>query len=463
LNRIETASIAVEGIRRANQTLCVAAWRHWLIGSIVYAVGRCLSYAVRFGKRAATSECLGSKPIYIQFGPTCASALEDLRSQAPGDIVGFVGNSHANLPIYHLVANAIALIISPAFVRWVWNCDHTWRPWVADVAIYIEVRRWANDTFSKIEPTLLISSHDHCAFDRALIDAGHDFGHKSIYAQHAAVTQHFPPLATNFSLLDGKSSADIYSRMAESSGVAVVCGRQYGLANLRFSPRSSNRALICTNALNDLSIWNAVIEAFKAQDFAVSIRTHPSDRRAALWRKFCARHGVTWLDPKRSSLRASLSDVSHVIAGQSSVILEARIAGTTPIIIQFPEDTKAGLYDYYGFARSGLSLLSDPLNIANDLAFWLKDPPSLKSEPATWFDLACSADRNFRRLAFDSIVRSFPNNPDFSAIGFSIDRSGVLNSEALDVFFPDSQPSRCGTSAEIGEASLDRRQSERYL
>ena len=64
----------------------------------------------------------------------------------------------------------------------------------------------AREILKKYNPKILFLSNDHSPFNRCLLHHSKSMGIKTIYMQHASVSDKFPPLEFDYSLLDGQES-----------------------------------------------------------------------------------------------------------------------------------------------------------------------------------------------------------------------------------------------------------------
>ena len=112
---------------------------------------------------------------------------------------------------------------------------------------------------------------------------------------------------------------------------------------------------IALNVLDDADAGIAFIKALQEEGLNVRLRWHPGQAisninqfRAA----FASRERVSLSDPKRESISDFMAEIGWLIAGNSSIHLEAAIAGVMPIYYELSPPNHS---DYYGYVKHGLT------------------------------------------------------------------------------------------------------------
>lgn len=210
--------------------------------------------------------------------------------------------------------------------------------------------------FENSPANCIIMANDHNIVCRALLFAGKTAGIKSIYLQHAAVTDQFPPLLFDLSLLEGEDSRDKYLRAGPIEGKVELVGMP------KFDPyfeKVNNRAGISTigialnsgdNYLEYFEMCQSIKKEFKKINFL--FRFHPSIDIDDL--ELPA--GTQFSDPKTESSFDFLSMIDVLFAGNSSIHLEATVMNVISIYIDFKDNVDKDNVekDYYGFLSNNL-------------------------------------------------------------------------------------------------------------
>lgn len=416
----------------AGDNLAIPRWRYSVIGSFIYTLLRIAVYCVRHPREKSNIDGDQRNPVVIFFTPTSENATRSIEEENDSRYIGFRGRHCYNLPLRRILLAIVLSFRSLSVWRWVLN-DSRWRPWISDVIIYILVRRWSSVRFRGELKKTFIYSNDHCCFDRGIVDPVTEFGHVTIYVQHAPVTGIFPPLSADYSLLDGEQALQTYLGIEGSRGTALICGRQYHIAEIRKRRTISKSALICTSTIDTLDSWKPVMVATKRAGYSVALRTHPSERKNRDWKRLASELDVEWLDAKDISLVSCLEQYSVVLAGQSGVLLDASLSGAVSILVQFPQDTALGLYDYYGFVRMGVAHIAEPEQICHILKQVEEDGFSSLPGP-TFFDAANVLETNMQIKAVEAILADKADASGLISAGF-IPSPDVSHSD-LKIFVP---------------------------
>ena len=189
----------------------------------------------------------------------------------------------------------------------------------------------------------IINFNDHSpdavlAADMAICD-----GLKTIYFQHAPVSEGFPGLYHDVNIIFSEDSLTKYSGIARD-GVEVVkfCDVRFLSASTEKSLGSEGCVLICPNALDGREEVISLIRELVSR-YTVILRPHPHDKR-----KWPAISGC-----EVSTNRGIWDDLSKcelVVANESAVVLEALYAKKKVYKASF---LSASL-DSYGFLKKGL-------------------------------------------------------------------------------------------------------------
>lgn len=210
-------------------------------------------------------------------------------------------------------------------------------------------------------PRGILMSNDHSLPNRCLLYSAKVLGVKTFYLQHASVSEAFPPLEFDVAFLDGRVAAETYGKCGAplSARSLTPCkvfltGNKKGVSKVA---TGNSCAGLAVNILDQpCSVLNAAT-AILALGLKVKVRLHPAMGEA--WRSEFAnlvrdKHNIN-LCPNGEALQDFLVGLSCLVAGSSSIHLEAALAGVMPIYYEMGEYDDA---DYYGYVRNGLSRLA---------------------------------------------------------------------------------------------------------
>lgn len=215
---------------------------------------------------------------------------------------------------------------------------------------------------AQVKPEFVITSNDHNVPNRCLLAVAHHLGIKTVYLQHASVSSLFPALRVNYAFLDGQCALDIY-RQCEPNQPNIY--RKVPIPEVIFSgqkkqlKRPENRQNttigVALNALDDPGVGIEFINALASEGLNLRLRWHPgqANRDTNRYRvEFSSSERVSLSDPKKESISDFMFNIGWLIAGNSSIHLEAALAGVMPI---YYELTRPDYSDYYGYVRNGLT------------------------------------------------------------------------------------------------------------
>lgn len=216
---------------------------------------------------------------------------------------------------------------------------------------YIAGRIWL---FRNRVGSLVVAS-DNDMYFRVLTKAARDENIPTIYIQHASVTKWFPSLSFDYALLEGHDSLGVYSHIGSSDTTVYLVGmpkfdRYLDKVNTN---RRVNRIGICANMLDSLKRVDALClyltENFDAVE--VFLRPHPREERMLEWRNLCIQRGINISEPREEEAFSFLTRVDMIIAGNSSIHLEAALLNIYPLMFNFSDDST---YQAYSYVERGL-------------------------------------------------------------------------------------------------------------
>lgn len=207
-----------------------------------------------------------------------------------------------------------------------------------------------------------VTANDHNPANRSFLAIAHQLGIKTVYMQHASVSPIFPALRVSYAFLDGQSAVDTYkecepNQPATNRNVPIpqlfLTGQKKRL--VRSVSKENEIIGVALNPLDQPDVAVEFVNSLVEEDLAVRVRWHPGQPiidiqyyRAA----FSGMSGVLISDPDIESVSDFLSQIRWLIAGNSSIHLEAALSGVIPI---YYEHTPSDKPDYYGYARQGIA------------------------------------------------------------------------------------------------------------
>ena len=223
-----------------------------------------------------------------------------------------------------------------------------------------------HDLLSKNKPSFVIISNDHSVDCRSLLCVARHLSIKTVYMQHASVSEVFPALTVDYAFLDGPAALNVYRKCEKNlppekekrtRPIVILSGQKKPLQGI--STRETIRVGIATNRLDDMNRIIDLASHLAEKGIPVSLRWHPRQLAAdttLLQKHFSDSHLVNLSEPGNQDIGSYLSELSHLISGNSSILLESAIAGVSPI---YHEVQPPFIEDYYGYVRHGLATKID--------------------------------------------------------------------------------------------------------
>lgn len=214
----------------------------------------------------------------------------------------------------------------------------------------------------KTKPDFVVTANDHNPPNRALLAVAHYLGVETVYMQHASVSPLFPALRVNYAFLDGAFARDVYrtceinqpsTERKVPSPEVILSGQKKCLK------RSLGQSEVIGVALNALDAPDEAVrfvEALLKEGKKVCVRWHPglaSGFANKYMASFSGIDSVLFSDPQMEPASDFMGKIGFLVAGNSSIHLEAALTGVLPIYLEL---TPADSPDYYGYVENGLAI-----------------------------------------------------------------------------------------------------------
>lgn len=235
-----------------------------------------------------------------------------------------------------------------------WFLSSFWSTYIYLVYFY--------ELLKEAKPECVIISNDHNLSKRCMLAVAHYLGIKTVYIQHASVSSLFPALRVNYAFLDGQSALDIY-RTCEANQPEWQRNVPVPKIFLTGQKKSIPLVAICDTcnvglAINSMDAPDKVIELVQSlidAGFTICFRWHPGlpiEQINKYKVTFTGKKQVRLSNPVIEHVGEFIAGLGYLIAGNSSIHLEAAVAGIQTI---YYELTPAHIPDYYGYVKHGLA------------------------------------------------------------------------------------------------------------
>lgn len=196
-----------------------------------------------------------------------------------------------------------------------------------------------------------IGTNDHIGLGRMGFVASEKLDIKTVYIQHASVTDKFPPLIVDLALLDGADAKNKY-QIAPNQSIAIklIGSPKYDSALKSDKLHQRSDAIgVCLNMnpKEHSDIKNLCLELEK-QNINFILRCHPH-----LNKKFLLPfEDLNWSfsDPNIEKETDFILNCKAIISGDSNILLDTIVLFRRPIYF----NSSGVVSDYYGFLKNGV-------------------------------------------------------------------------------------------------------------
>lgn len=225
------------------------------------------------------------------------------------------------------------------------------------------------NVLQKYKPKGIIISNDHFPEYRAIVLAAKYLGIKTMYIQHACVTTNFPKLIVDIAFLDGDDAKNKYlSKGRTDTNIIKIGTPRLSTAPPKTIKYSFEKQVTIGLAFNTVDHIERVITLIqtisnKFKSAKIYVRPHPADTRD-LSNLHSLQHGnIYYSNPLNDSANDFLKKIDILIAGDSSIHLEALYNNVVSFGHSFNDRP---FEDYYDFVRNGLITVPDCILSALD-------------------------------------------------------------------------------------------------
>jgi len=242
------------------------------------------------------------------------------------------------------------------------------------------------DVFNVLKPDFVITANDHNVPNRCMMAVAHMLSIKTVYMQHASVSTLFPALRVDYAFLDGQSALDTY-RLCEPNkaelGLAplpkvFLSGQKKAL---KLTSKDVGRCIgVAINALDNVEDVLDLVFQLSQVGRTIQFRWHPGQPLSHVVRYKAALSSVPNVnisDPNEETIVSFLGKIGDLVAGNSSIHLEASTVG---IMCYFFEPTCSDSRDYYGYVKNGLVVAAESVE---HLIYLLRTGDSKKPDVAS--------------------------------------------------------------------------------
>ncbi|MFA7628482.1 MAG: hypothetical protein WCY37_03705 [Candidatus Dojkabacteria bacterium] len=259
------------------------------------------------------------------------------------------------------------------------------------------------------KPKRIVLSNDHSPWHRILLKAARVNNIPTIYIQHASVTEKFPKLEFDLSLLEGKDALNKYSSKELKGKIELVGMPKYDKYFTLINKQTIIKSIgICTSLNDSEEKIEMLCKSLKSSfnDASIFIRNHPIDTRYQFYQIMKEKYHLQFSNSNKENSFEYFRKIDVNIAGESSIHLEAVLMNVYPIYYNL-KDMK---YDHYGYIKN--QLITDIFDNISDLISFIRtiqfNKPNIRFRAKYYVDTVNSDyDGKSAELAKSKILNFF--------------------------------------------------------
>ena len=214
---------------------------------------------------------------------------------------------------------------------------------------------------------MIVFANDHITPCRCLIELAEKMQIKTLYVQHASVTERFPPLRFDYSFLDGMESYEKYRKIGNLRGEVFLSGSPRFDA---FYNQNKSKCYDIGIALNLMDSIEKVLDLclYLREHYTkkIIVRPHPRMSNDRFDERFFLDYGISISDSKKDMSNVFISQIKFLIANESGIHLDAAMMGIPSVLFNFSDNV---ILDWYSYIKTGLvkvcSSYDDVLSLLN--------------------------------------------------------------------------------------------------
>ncbi|MBR4825410.1 MAG: hypothetical protein IKZ86_11475 [Spirochaetaceae bacterium] len=197
---------------------------------------------------------------------------------------------------------------------------------------------------------LIIMANDHSFTNLCIIENCLKYDIKTLYVQHANITECFPPNRFSYSFLDGIESYNKYLSIEKPIGRVFLSGSSR--FDSQITSGKHNDIGIAVNELDDMNQVIALCQLLrKNEQSRIIIRFHPAMSIESNFMNLINNLGIKISDSKQENPYEFLSRLKILIANESGIHLEAALGQVPSVLYNF---STLDYCDNYSFVKKGL-------------------------------------------------------------------------------------------------------------
>ena len=237
---------------------------------------------------------------------------------------------------------------------------------------------------------MIVMASDQDIECRIMIDLAKKYHYKTLYVQHASVSEYFPALNFTYSFLDGMESYEKYLRCGNVSGNVFLSGGTRFDMFYKFKKVGKKYDVgIAYNDVDDLEVIMRLCMFIKDNYTSkIIVRPHVSflinnpDYDFGIFTS----QGFAVSNPLMEASYVFLSEIKVMVANESSIHLDAAIMGVPSI--QYNMSKSEHLSDYYSYIKNGLTKACEDVS---DIVRLLSMGYTIPDKTIRYYNASCNS------------------------------------------------------------------------
>lgn len=216
--------------------------------------------------------------------------------------------------------------------------------------------RITEDIINSSSIKLVVMANDHSPLQRSFQFHASMYGIKTMYVQHATVTDKFPPLNFDISVLDGKDSFDKYVQAGPVKGNVFLLGNPRFDSIPLYREKKTNEFSIgvAVSRVDDIQVTRlAIMQLIQDGYSRIIFRPHPNILHDKAWISFMDELlsiDIPISNPYNENPYCFLGKIGILISGESGLHLDSLLMDVPSICYNF---SNGRLFDIYGYVAKG--------------------------------------------------------------------------------------------------------------
>ncbi|PZR19823.1 MAG: hypothetical protein DI539_12710 [Flavobacterium psychrophilum] len=233
----------------------------------------------------------------------------------------------------------------------------------------------AFDYIKEIKPKSLLIANDHTFITRSYFRASQQLGVKTIYTQHASVSNLFPALEFDYAFLDGEETLNKYRHNGRPIMTDVFLSGSPRFDKIPLIPEVNIYDLgLAINMLDNKDKVLSFVKKLSENKINFIVRPHPGQVDIMFWEKYCKQNNIAYSNPHIDNPISFIASCNRFAVGDSALHLEVALCKKISYYVNFQNNEPSDCYDYL---KEGLVKIKSEKDIVDILTGRINDEISI--------------------------------------------------------------------------------------